>query len=76
MHLKYVTYHNHLFLSGQSLRQLLLDERMEQPHDGANVGFFSAVAYTVSFYRCLLYFLGGGGYKQCTYFADRLQVKL
>lgn len=43
-------------------------------YDWAGASFWTAISDTVRFYRCLLYFLTGGTYKECPYFASRLQV--
>lgn len=45
-----------------------------ETYDWAGAGFLTAMADTVRFYRCLLYFLFGGTYKECPYFMSRLQV--
>lgn len=46
-----------------------------ETYDWGGAGFLSAVCDTVRFYRCLLYFLFGGTYKECPYFTSRLQVR-
>lgn len=45
-----------------------------ETYDCAGANFLTAIADTVRFYRCLLYFLSGGTYKECPYFTNRLQV--
>lgn len=53
----------------------LIQYTMEgETYDGAEAGILTAIADTVRFYRCLLYFLSGGTYKECPYFTSRLQV--
>lgn len=47
-----------------------------ETYDWAGAGFLTAMADTVRFYRCLLYFLFGGTYKECPYFTNRLQVRV
>lgn len=46
-----------------------------ETYDWAGAGFLTTMADTFRFYRCLLYFLSGGTYKGCPYFASRLQVR-
>ena len=45
-------------------------------YDEAGVGLFSAIADTLRFYRCILYFALGGNYTKCPYFVSRLQVRM
>lgn len=33
-----------------------------------------AIGATISFHRCVLYFMRGGSYKECPFFGDKLQV--
>ena len=44
--------------------------------DAAGVGLFSAIADTLRFYRCIVYFVLGGNYTRCPHFASRLQVRM
>lgn len=41
----------------------------------SQAGFFDAIKATISFYRCMLYFIRGSSYKACPFFADKLQVR-
>lgn len=43
-------------------------------HDRTDADFYTVVADTFRFYRCVAYFMSGGNYKKCPYFANRLQV--
>ncbi|CAM9474598.1 unnamed protein product [Ectocarpus sp. 8 AP-2014] len=45
-------------------------------YDWARASFWTAISDTVRFYRCILYFLTGGTYKECPYFATRLQARV
>ncbi|CAM9380207.1 unnamed protein product [Pylaiella littoralis] len=45
-------------------------------HDGARASFLTVIADTVRFYRCLVYFLSGGTYRECQYFTSRLQARV
>lgn len=45
-----------------------------EAYDWAGAGFMTAIADTLRFYRCFLYFLSGGSYKECHHFSNRLQV--
>lgn len=46
-----------------------------ESYEGVQGGWLTAMAETARFYRCVFYFMSGGNYKQCPYFADRLQVR-
>lgn len=42
---------------------------------GAHENCMDAIAATFWFFRCIVYFMSGGSYKKCPFFADRLQVR-
>ena len=45
-----------------------------ESYNWAGASFLTAIVDTLRFYRCLLYFLSGGTFKECPHFNERLQV--